>query len=325
MKKLLITIILLSASIVHAQTDEKETLKQINQNAISAYQNQKFDDAIKFGQQAIDLSLKIFGAKSLETANAYSNLGIIYLDKKKFKESIENLQKAVEIYESVSNFKNTVQLKTYETPALSQFLGGKDKEAEITYLKAIEVAGEKFGKESKEVFEPSLNLGKFYARSKKFDKADDYYLKSYALAVKNFGREAKQLTEIGDTRICLLGGYINHEGDKIYDKAINKILGEDTDKEEKSSINGGIINGKAKSLPKPVYPFEAKSQGLSGTISVRVTIDEQGNVTEARSVCGNPILGKASEEAARNAKFSPTRLDGKSVSVTGIIVYRFVH
>ena len=324
MKKLLITITLLSAVIVHAQTDEKETLKQISQNAVSAYQNQKFDEAIKFGQQAVDLSLKIFGAKSLETANAYSNLGIIYLDKKKFKESIENLQKAAEIYESVPNFKNTVQLKTYETLALSQFLGGKEKEAEITHLKAIEVAGEKFGKESEEVFTPTFNLGNFYARNKQFEKADDYYLKSYALAVKLFGREAGQIIDIEDARSCLTGTSISPERNKIFSEATGKIFAEGTAKKDISRINGGIVNGKAKSLPKPVYPSEARSKRLGGTVSVRVTIDEQGKVTEAKTVCGHPVLGKISEESARKAEFPPTTLNGKPVSVSGILVYNYV-
>jgi TonB family protein len=324
MKKLLITIILLSAGIVHAQTDEKETLRQLSQNALSAYQNQKLDDAIKFAQQAVDLSLKIYGAKHVETAVAYTNLGVIYRDKKKFKESVENLQRAVEVYESLSNLKSYELTATYEALALSQLSGGLKAEAEANYLKAIAVTESKHGKDSKESFLPTLNLANFYAHSKNFEKADEIYLKSYALAIKNFGREAEQLKQIEDSRTCLIGQSFNIERDKMFSESRQKLFGENVAKNGAASINGGIINGKAKSLPKPYYPKEAKAERLGGAVSVRVIVDEQGNVTEAKSICGHPILGKTSEEAARKSKFPPTTLSGKPVKVYGILIYYYI-
>ena len=49
-----------------------------------------------------------------------------------------------------------------------------------------------------------------------------------------------------------------------------------------------------------------------------------GFVTEAKSICGHPILGKTSEEAARKSKFPPTTLSGKPVKVYGILIYYYV-
>ena len=46
-------------------------------------------------------------------------------------------------------------------------------------------------------------------------------------------------------------------------------------------INGGILNGKAIKLPKPAYPAEAKAARAGGTVRIKVTIDEDGNVTSA--------------------------------------------
>ena len=46
-------------------------------------------------------------------------------------------------------------------------------------------------------------------------------------------------------------------------------------------IKGGVLNGKAVSLPKPEYPEDAKKAGAEGSIAVTVTIDEEGNVTSA--------------------------------------------
>jgi TonB family protein len=68
----------------------------------------------------------------------------------------------------------------------------------------------------------------------------------------------------------------------------------------------------------------SQSVKASGAVNVQVTIDEQGNVVSASAVSGHPLLRQAAEEAARNAKFAPTSLQGVPVTVTGVIVYNFV-
>lgn len=110
-------------------------------------------------------------------------------------------------------------------------------------------------------------------------------------------------------------------------------------------INGGVLNGKAVSLPKPEYPAEAKAAKLEGTVAIRVTIDEEGNVVEAepqeksssiRSYDSNgeqvvtqdtfpdAVLVESALAAAKAAKFAPTTLSGQPIKVTGAIVYNFV-
>jgi TonB family protein len=90
------------------------------------------------------------------------------------------------------------------------------------------------------------------------------------------------------------------------------------------TILGGVVNGKAVSLPKPKYPAAARAVKAEGSVSVQVLIDEQGNVVSASAVSGHPLLRAASVEAAREAKFSPTRLSGHPVKVSGVITYNFV-
>lgn len=94
--------------------------------------------------------------------------------------------------------------------------------------------------------------------------------------------------------------------------------------QKKRAISGGILNGKALSLPKPEYPYEARNAGASGTVTVQVTIDEMGTVIAANAVAGHPLLQPAAVFAARQARFSPTTLLGEPVKVTGIITYNFV-
>ncbi len=92
----------------------------------------------------------------------------------------------------------------------------------------------------------------------------------------------------------------------------------------RAPISGGVLNGKALSLPRPPYPQIAKAAHASGTVVVQVLIDENGNVVSAHAVSGHPLLTAVAVAAARSAKFSPTKLSGQPVKVTGVIQYNFV-
>ena len=92
----------------------------------------------------------------------------------------------------------------------------------------------------------------------------------------------------------------------------------------RAPISGGVLNGKAINLPKPGYPPIARAAHASGTVVVQVLIDENGSVVSASAVSGHPLLINAAVSAARQAKFSPTKLSGQPVKVTGVIQYNFV-
>jgi len=89
-------------------------------------------------------------------------------------------------------------------------------------------------------------------------------------------------------------------------------------------ISGGVLNGKAISLPKPAFPPAARAVGASGAVSVQVLIDEEGSVVSANAVSGHPLLRAAAVQAAQGAKFAPTTLQGHPVKVAGVITYNFV-
>lgn len=88
-------------------------------------------------------------------------------------------------------------------------------------------------------------------------------------------------------------------------------------------ISGGVMTGKATSLPKPVYSAAAQAVGASGTVTVQITVDEEGRVMSAKALDGNVLLRPAAVDAALKAKFNPTKLSGVPVKVTGLITYNF--
>jgi TonB family protein len=88
-------------------------------------------------------------------------------------------------------------------------------------------------------------------------------------------------------------------------------------------IEGGVLNAKATSLPKPVFTEEAKRVKASGRVTVRVVVDENGKVISAKAIDGPLPLREAAEAAARQATFAPTTKDGITVKVTGTLTYDF--
>jgi TonB family protein len=84
------------------------------------------------------------------------------------------------------------------------------------------------------------------------------------------------------------------------------------------NLNGGVLNGMAVSLPRPVYPPIAKQIGASGEVRVQVAVDGNGNVISARAISGHPLLRAAAESAARQS-----RMRSEAANSTGQIVYNF--
>ena len=89
-------------------------------------------------------------------------------------------------------------------------------------------------------------------------------------------------------------------------------------------VSGGIIDGKALSKPAPVYPSAAVAAGVSGTVHVRVLLDESGRVSSANAISGDRLLREAAAHAATQARFPPTLLEGRPVRVSGVVSYNFV-
>lgn len=89
-------------------------------------------------------------------------------------------------------------------------------------------------------------------------------------------------------------------------------------------VSGGVLNGKVRKKPQPDYPLAAKRARQSGTVVVQITVDENGDVESAQAISGPPLLRGASERAAKLATFTPVKLCGRAVKVTGVVTYNFI-
>lgn len=88
-------------------------------------------------------------------------------------------------------------------------------------------------------------------------------------------------------------------------------------------VSGGVLNGTALNLPPPTYPESAKRLRTSGLVTVEVIVDETGKVISAEATTGPALLRDVAVQAALRARFSPTKLSGQPVKVSGVINYKF--
>lgn len=87
--------------------------------------------------------------------------------------------------------------------------------------------------------------------------------------------------------------------------------------------SGGVLAGDAIRKPQPQYPPRAKAARVSGSVVVEVTVDESGNVIEARAISGHTLLRDAAVSAARDWKFTPTKVSGQPVKIVRTITFEF--
>jgi TonB family protein len=88
-------------------------------------------------------------------------------------------------------------------------------------------------------------------------------------------------------------------------------------------VTDGALKGRETSLPDPEYPAAAKREGVSGKVTVAVTVNNKGDVVTARALSGHTLLQAAAEKAARGAKFSTDKQARGGARTSGTITYDF--
>ena len=89
-------------------------------------------------------------------------------------------------------------------------------------------------------------------------------------------------------------------------------------------VDLGELSGRATSLVKPDFTPEALKAGVTGSVRLKLELDEAGRVTSATplTTLGNGLTEQALG-AARKSTFSPALIDGKPSRAVGTITYNF--
>lgn len=92
---------------------------------------------------------------------------------------------------------------------------------------------------------------------------------------------------------------------------------------KKIRVSQGVLEGSILHKVDPQYPQEARDNRVQGDVVLRILIDEQGNVIEAKPVSGPPLLTDAAVDAMMQWKFKPYLLNGDPVQVESVFTIRF--
>jgi TonB family protein len=210
--------------------------------------------------------------------------------------------------------------------------------AVIDYSKAIEL-------NPKDV-SSYFSRARAYSSKKEFKLAAADYDKTIELNPKDstaYFSRGESYEKMGNSQKAI-GDYqkavdldANNESAKINLQRIQaeqaRILQEQKQKEEAAnpaaipatpqSVELGQLNSIAVKLAVPVYPEMAQKMNVEGTVTVLISLDEEGKVISAKAVSGQKILRAAAEDAARKSKFKPAMFNNQPIKATGFINYNF--
>ena len=209
-----------------------------------------------------------------------------------------------------------------------------DSEANLTYAPRFEISAEDEaagidGKlkiavdvnKSGEVTNANVYIGPAWPCNGDLDKRVRQIIKNVEKAVRNFKFSPKiKDGKPVETRLGLTMAI----GKSSREKTVKPPPPDPDAPKDPKLVVGGVVNGKALSLPKPAYPDEARSSRAGGTVHIQVLISEEGKVISAQAVDGHPLLQFAARSAGCGARFSPTKLEGHPVKVSGVITYNFI-
>ena len=222
------------------------------------------------------------------------------------------------------------EAKKLSQQAVELYAEGKYDEALPLARRATELAEKTYGPDHRFTGSTLANLAIIHIGKKQLKEAPALYERVLAIREKSGGPSLRYEATALETYACLLALKANG---KITDDVDSRLKRIDLVAREDSIIAQGfappfgkddLAGGKAVSKPAPRYPEAARASRASGSIVMRVDIDETGAVTKVKALdCTVEVLRKPSEEAVSKARFEPTLLKGKPVRVSGLITYNF--
>jgi len=88
-------------------------------------------------------------------------------------------------------------------------------------------------------------------------------------------------------------------------------------------VGGNVIQANLIRKVQPLYPPEAKRDGVQGRVRFTVIINKDGKIEHVTLVSGDPVLAQAAKEAVEQWVYKPVLLNGNPVEVVTTIDVNF--
>jgi len=294
--------------------------RQLNSSVMKLYAEGKYDEALPLAKRALELREKALGPDHEDVIPLLLNLGELYRLKKKQGNAKAYYERALAVGEKAFGPDDLRITRLLDKLAFAAFADREEKRAENLFERSLTIR-QKAGREDRELALTASTLAEIYRVSGDYKKAEPLFQLAIRILENMPGKDRSDLITALNRYATLL--FVTSRTDE--GTLLEKRIGELSD--ASGVIQGGVLNGRAIKLVTPSYPALARSDHASGTVQVRVLINETGSVIQAQAMNTGGIhlaLVAAAEEAARRSRFTPTLLAGMPVKVNGIIIYRFI-
>jgi TonB family protein len=318
--------LILVNSFIAQSSQEAPELKEataLTESVVTLFNERKFDEALPPAKRALEIRERLLTPGDPQISTSLSYLADIYIARRSYGDARKFLLRLIANQEKRLGPEDIGLAATLDRVALLHRRVDDSARAEEAYKRAIALKEKAFGTDNVEVARSLAGLAEVYRDRKDFRRASPIYDRVLLIYGKSVGIKSVEFESTSEAYTCL--GYETNK--QAVAENINQIwnqfmLPDDLQEAPPSRV----LNGVALSLPRPEYPGGARERRLEGTVIVKVMIDETGRVIEAHDMCHGPAyLSQASVNAARLALFSPTKIAGMPVKVTGVIRYNFVN
>lgn len=300
--------------------DPAEAVK-LSAEVTRLYNAGQYDEALTRAKQLLEIREKALGGAHLLVGHAVGNLGVIYRARQQYADAERAFKRALAIYENSWSGDSPNLCPTLEHLAWVEYAIGQASAAKKHLLRSLEIREKASGESGKEMVQTLSFLGQLHEKQGQYKDAFVFYKRAFDVAEKAWGPKDAQLAVIAEKCSCTLKLDKQPMLAAGYDMRVYAIrYGNETGTKR---LPGGRLSGTAIFRQEPEYPAAAKQQRISGSVVVEVTVDENGNVVAARTLCGHDFFARVSEEAARKWRFTPTRVNGEPVKVKGTITFNF--
>ncbi len=303
-----------------SQTSELVESQKLTAKVLKLYGEWKYDEALPLAKRALELREAALGRNHEDLIPLLLNLGELYKATEKLSDAHSSFERALQISEKAFGADDLRVARILDRLAYVTYAQRDERKAESLFARSLAIKEKAVGLESPDLAQTAFALGELYRFRRDYPKAGPLYQRVIRIREKLGQKDDPELLKALQGYLIVLFGQNKTDEVGPVQKRIAELVG------DKGPIQGGVLNGKAISLPVPEYPAAARSDHASGQVRVQVLIDETGRVIQARAVNVSGTHGAlitAAENAARRARFTPTLLSGMPVKVNGVIIYNF--
>lgn len=317
---LLVTLLLLINASSQEESPELKEASALSESVSKLFYEKKFDEALPLAKRALEIRQRLLPRTHPQVVTSVSYLASIYSAKGNFGAAKDTLQQLIQLLEERAD--DVGVARTLDRLALLYLRDGDLGKAEEGYKRAIALKEKVLGPENPEVARSLEGLATVYRSRRNFDRGAPIYRRAMTIYAQASGVNSPAFKQASLGFACL--GYENLKQDEV--KELNEILKRFSPPDEPvEAPEANFLNKKAVKLPPPSYPANARAQRISGTVVMKITIGEKGNVIDVRDMCqGPPFITAAAIDAARGAQFEPVKVGGRPAKMDGVLVYRFV-